>query len=199
MATDQTNKPRARGGRIDLSTVVVTPVPPQPAAPPAQPAAPPQPATVPAPQPAPEPEPARATEPEPETPAAPAEAPRRQQAPRRTRERPAAQPPSQDVDLSRVLSNQPVTADDQPPRSLSLQEMLSLRRKRVDPLNDFGPDGTRQLVWVQDAVKLVSDLTGYTQQEVYRDAVLGIRPLPPELLDETFANRYGYPRPKEMR
>lgn len=77
---------------------------------------------------------------------------------------------------------------------LTVLDLLSMRDRPVDPYADYAPDGTRQLKWIQDAVALVADMTGNSRQEVYRDALLGVRPLPADILDACYLHRYGQQR-----
>lgn len=178
-----------RRGRRDPDAIPEQAAPEVATPPPA--AAVPTPAPEPAPDPAPAPAPVAG-----DAPARPARQPA-VRAPRNAAAR-VQQGATEDVSLETVLARQPASVDgDGGINSLSVTDMLRLRRKRVDPMNDYRADGTRQLVWVQDAIALVSDLTKQTQQEVLRDAVLGIHPIPKSVLDQCFAERYGYPRPKD--
>ena len=83
-----------------------------------------------------------------------------------------------------------------PGPAVTVQDMIRLRRKHKDPFQDYVNDGTRMLAWVQDTIALVANLTGRTLQEVTRDALLGVRPLPKDLLAQHFQERYGYPMPE---
>lgn len=117
-------------------------------------------------------------------------------------QRRATTPPASDGGLlaSMIASKQaaPLNQERLPPTpdvTLNLGDLIRARRRRVDPFEDWTGDGTRQLPWIQDAITIVADLTGRTRQEVQRDAILGITPIPPEVLDGTFQERYGYRRP----
>jgi hypothetical protein len=77
-----------------------------------------------------------------------------------------------------------------------LAGLVNLRRKTPDPMADYVADGTRMLRWVQATVAHVSALTGRTQQEVLRDALVGSTPLPADLLDAHYADLYGKTRPR---
>lgn len=68
--------------------------------------------------------------------------------------------------------------------------LVGLRRKRVDPMADYVPDGTRLLRFVKEAVAHEAALTNRTVQEILRDALLGTRPLSKDLLDAHYASLY---------
>lgn len=105
---------------------------------------------------------------------------------------------SKQSDIAPAASvNAPATRADE--QVLSIGDMIRLRKQRVDPFSDYDTDSTRQLIWIRDAVGFIADLTGRTKQEVYRDALLGDKPLPEDVLDHFFADRYGYPRPRKRR
>lgn len=72
--------------------------------------------------------------------------------------------------------------------------LMGLRRKKVDPMNDYVLPVTRVLAWVQDAARAQAALTDRTQQEVMRDVHLGLAPILPALLDAAYQDRYGRPR-----
>jgi hypothetical protein len=74
--------------------------------------------------------------------------------------------------------------------------LVGLRRRPVDPMNDYVADGTRELRWVQAAIAHQAALTGQTQQEIKRDALLGVRPISAELLDAHYKDTYGQDRPR---
>lgn len=74
--------------------------------------------------------------------------------------------------------------------------LVAMRRKPVDPMNDYVADSTRQLRWIRAAVAHQADLEDTSQQEVWRDAVLGVRPILPWLLDAYYLEFYGQPRPR---
>lgn len=79
----------------------------------------------------------------------------------------------------------------------SVSMLLGLARMRqapVDPYNDYGPDGTRKLKWVQAAIDQVHRLTGRSRQEIETRALLGIEPLPDDVLEANWQALYGYPR-----
>lgn len=75
-----------------------------------------------------------------------------------------------------------------------LTQMARMRRRPVDPMQDYVGDGTRMLCWVQAALAHTADLTGRTKQEVVRDALIDGKPLPADILDAHFQDEYGYPR-----
>lgn len=72
--------------------------------------------------------------------------------------------------------------------------LVRLRRKAVDPMEDWVADGTRQLRWIQAAIAHQAAMTNSTQQKVLRDALLGEAPLSPEFLDAYHREFYGKPR-----
>lgn len=76
-----------------------------------------------------------------------------------------------------------------------LAGLAAMRTRPVDPMTDFVPDGTRMLRWVQAAIAHQASMTGRTQQDVLRDALLGITPISPQLLDVHYLNLYGRERP----
>lgn len=69
------------------------------------------------------------------------------------------------------------------------------RRKPVEPMSDYVADGTRMLRFISDALRHEAALRGVTCQQILRDALLGVRPLSPELLDAHYVDLYGEPRP----
>lgn len=75
-----------------------------------------------------------------------------------------------------------------------LMNLAAMRQQQVDPMLDYVADGTRMLRWVQAAVQHYAAMTGKSQQDIYRDALLGIAPIPPELLDAHFQLINGRPR-----
>lgn len=162
------------------------------------------------------PRPSRRRDPDADTPppAPPAMQPAQAPAPPVTA--PAAQPPAAAVAV-RATTPPPVgdplasmftTTQAPPPRAdtgnqphpeptISLQALIQAQTRRRDPMRDFNGDGTRLNPAVQKAIKITAQLTGARQQEVVNEALLGIRPLSPELLDQCFQQEYGYPRPPE--
>jgi hypothetical protein len=72
--------------------------------------------------------------------------------------------------------------------------LVGLRRKPVDPMTDYVADGTRIPRFIKDAMMHEAALTGRSCQEIMRDALLGVRPLSPELLDAHYIDLYGEPR-----
>lgn len=80
---------------------------------------------------------------------------------------------------------------------LTIQGLLGMRAKKVKPFEDYVSDSTRTLRIIQVVVDLIVDNSpGVTKQEVVRDAMLGITPLPPALLAEAFKAEYGYDMPE---
>jgi hypothetical protein len=76
----------------------------------------------------------------------------------------------------------------------ALSALAGMRRKAVDPFRDWVPDGNRLPRFVSNAIRQTALLTGAKVQDVHRDAVLGIRPLPEDVLDANWLDLYGYPR-----
>jgi hypothetical protein len=72
--------------------------------------------------------------------------------------------------------------------------LVNMRRKPVDPMTDYVADGTRLLRFVKDAAAHEAALRGITVQQILTDALLGVRPLSPELLDAHYIDLYGEPR-----
>lgn len=72
--------------------------------------------------------------------------------------------------------------------------LVNMRRKPVDPMADYVADGTRLLRFVKDAVAHEAALRGISAQQILTDALLGVRPLSPELLDAHYVDLYGEPR-----
>lgn len=77
--------------------------------------------------------------------------------------------------------------------------LIKLRRRPVDPMTDYVPDGTRVPRFIHDAIAHEAALTKRKAQEVMRDALLGVRPLSTELLDAHKADLYGHEREPETR
>lgn len=97
--------------------------------------------------------------------------------------------------LADVLA--PDTTADQPtqPDSVTvLAGMARMRRAPTDPYRDLVPVGTRLPRAVADAIAQISALTGRRQQDILLRAVLGIEPLPDDVLDGQFLALYGRPR-----
>lgn len=75
--------------------------------------------------------------------------------------------------------------------------ILALSRQRaVDPLTDWVSDGTRMPKFVRDAIEQQALVLNVSQQEVKRDALMGVRPLEPAILDSCHEARYGKRRPR---
>lgn len=77
-----------------------------------------------------------------------------------------------------------------------LLNLAAMRKQTVDPMSDYVGDGTRKLRFVQDAISHYAALTGQTRQDIERDALLGITPIPTDLLDAHYQLLYGRPRPR---
>jgi hypothetical protein len=91
--------------------------------------------------------------------------------------------------LSSVLTNGAA------PDSVSmLAGLAGLRRRAVDPMADYVGDGTRKLRWIQQAVRQYAMLTGRNAQETETAALLGLDPIPADVLDANWLDCYGYPR-----
>lgn len=76
----------------------------------------------------------------------------------------------------------------------ALAGLAGMAARPVDPLEDWGADGTRTPRWLAAAVRQYAVLTGRKTQEVQRDALLGVRPIPDDVLDAQWLHHYGYPR-----
>ena len=115
-----------------------------------------------------------------------------------------AAPPAAGGTLASVLTTTttgPQTGDPTtttaPPAQDSVSMLLGLARMRqapVDPYDDYAPNGTRKLKWVQAAIDQVHRLTGRSRQEIETRALLGIEPLPDDVLEANWQALYGYPR-----
>lgn len=81
-----------------------------------------------------------------------------------------------------------------PDPAAMLLNLAAMRQQQVDPMLDYVADGTRQLRWVQAAVQHYAAMTGRSQQDITRDAMLGVHPIPAELLDAHYQLIYGRPR-----
>jgi hypothetical protein len=75
-----------------------------------------------------------------------------------------------------------------------LAGLARMRQNRVDPYNDWVADGTRNLRWVQAAIEHYAQLNGRTRQDVQTRALLGIEPIPADVLEANWLACYGYPR-----
>lgn len=100
--------------------------------------------------------------------------------------------------LGHVLAP-PTTGDDSQTGQThdSVSVLVGLARMRqvpVDPYADYVSDGTRKLRWVQAAIEQVAQLTNRTRQEVETRALLGIEPLPTDVLEANWQAVYGYKR-----
>jgi hypothetical protein len=107
--------------------------------------------------------------------------------------------PQGDLLASLLASTPPPTAEATAPMSdgaAMLLNLAAMRQQQVDPMTDYAADGTRMLRFVQAAVQHYASLTGTSQQQVLRDALLGVRPLPAELLDAHYLHLYKTPRPR---
>jgi hypothetical protein len=100
--------------------------------------------------------------------------------------------------LGHVLASPTTPADGgQPDTPGSLAVLVGLARMRqvpVDPYSDFVADGTRKLRFVQKTIEQVASLSGRTRQDVETRALLGIEPLPDDVLEANWQAIYGYPR-----
>lgn len=76
----------------------------------------------------------------------------------------------------------------------ALAGLAGMAARPVDPMEDWTGDGTRTPRWIAAAVRQYAQLTGRKTQEVQRDALLGIRALPDDVLDAQWLHHYGYPR-----
>lgn len=81
-----------------------------------------------------------------------------------------------------------------PDPAAMLLNLAAMRQQQVDPMLDYVADGTRALRWVQAAVQHYAAMTGRSQQDITRDAMLGVHPIPVELLDAHYQLTYGRPR-----
>lgn len=104
--------------------------------------------------------------------------------------------------LGAVLApNTTTTSGDQRTTTTPAQDSISvltglarMRQTPVDPYTDYVGDGTRKLRWVQQAIEQVAQLTGRTRQDVETRALLGLEPLPADVLEANWRAIYGYPR-----
>lgn len=100
--------------------------------------------------------------------------------------------------LGAVLAPTTTTPGDEPtPGHDSVSVLTGLARMRqtpVDPYTDYVGDGTRKLRWIQSAIEQVAHLTGRTRQDVETRALLGIEPLPADVVEANWRALYGYPR-----
>lgn len=78
-----------------------------------------------------------------------------------------------------------------PDLSTVLSALIDLRSKPVDPMTDYVSDATRVPRFIRDAVRHEAEVTPLSQQEIMRDALLGIRPLSKDLLDAHYLKLYG--------
>jgi hypothetical protein len=76
----------------------------------------------------------------------------------------------------------------------ALASLGAMAERPVDPMTDWVGTGTRKPRWIAAAVKQYAQLSGREVQEVERDALLGIRPIPDDVLDAAWLRIYGYPR-----
>lgn len=114
-------------------------------------------------------------------------------------QQPAPVQPQGDLLASLLASNTPPAPEAAAPLSdgaAMLLNLAAMRQQQVDPMTDYVGDGTRMLRWVQAAVQHYASLTGTSQQQVLRDALLGIRPVPDELLDAHYLHIYKTTRPR---
>lgn len=154
-------------------------------------ATPPPPAPAPAPQPEPAPPGPPAADP---TPVAPPAADPAQQPSRPAPAAPSAVAPADGGTLASVL-----TAPHHHPHSVSegvaaLMGLAQMAARPVDPMDDWGQDGTRTPRWLAAAIRQYAQLTGRKTQQVQRDALLGTHPIPGDVLDAAWLNLYGFPR-----
>lgn len=84
--------------------------------------------------------------------------------------------------------------DAMPDTARMISGLVNLRRRPVDPMTDYVPDGTRLPRFIHDAIAHEAALTKRKAQEIMRDALLGERPLSTELLDAHYLNLYGHER-----
>jgi hypothetical protein len=76
----------------------------------------------------------------------------------------------------------------------ALAGLAAMRRRAVDPMQDWTGDGTRTPRWLSQAIRQFAQLTGRKTQDVQRDALLGVEPIPADILDANWLDCYGYPR-----
>lgn len=90
----------------------------------------------------------------------------------------------------------PGAGDDDVRQAEMLTGLARMRMRTVDPMEDYHRDGTRMLLFIQDAIDTLHTITRESKQQILRDALLGDRPLDQQLLDAAYLARYGRPRPK---
>jgi hypothetical protein len=90
---------------------------------------------------------------------------------------------------------QPAPAPGQQTTSVDvLTGLARMRLTPVDPHKDYVADSTRELRWIANSIAQIANLTGRTRQDVKTRALLGIEPLPTDVLDANWLALYGYPR-----
>ncbi|MEV4122896.1 hypothetical protein [Micromonospora sp. NPDC049645] len=72
-----------------------------------------------------------------------------------------------------------------------LSGLHKLRRKPINPMTDYASDSTRVPRFIKMAAVQVNALTGRNMQEIYRDAILGIAPLPDDVIAAALVELYG--------
>lgn len=76
----------------------------------------------------------------------------------------------------------------------ALAALAGMSTRPTDPMADWTGDGTRIPRFVAAAARQYATLTGRKTQEIYRNALLGLDPIPVDLLDANWLNLYGFPR-----
>jgi hypothetical protein len=75
-----------------------------------------------------------------------------------------------------------------------LAGLARMRQAPTDPMADYTNDSTRKLRWIQAAITQYSNLTGRSRQDIETRALLGIEPIPRDVLDANWLALYNYPR-----